>query len=103
MKRRYGGLGSVMSYRSTVALDRLRATEDPYLDDSGGDVYLDYAGAGLPAEAQLSTHVERARLAVLGISTPHPRNMSPFLPPTPRPVPGRWAKRTHSGRGPNWS
>ena len=91
-----------MSYRSTVALDRLRATEDPYLD-SGGDVYLDYAGAGLPAQAQLSTHVERPGWRSSRISTPHPRNMSPFLPPTPRPRAGWWAKRTHSGRGPNWS
>ncbi len=51
---------SYPGYRSTVALDRLRATEYPYLD-AGGHVYLDYAGAGLPAQAQLSAHIERAR------------------------------------------
>ena len=52
---------SYPGYRSTVALDRLRATEYPYLD-AGGHVYLDYAGAGLPAQAQLSAHIgEEAR------------------------------------------
>ena len=47
-------------YRSTVLLDRLRATEYPYLD-AGGHIYLDYTGAGLPAHAQLAAHAERIR------------------------------------------
>ena len=45
-------------YRSTALLDRLRATEYSYLD-AGGHVYLDYTGAGLPAQAQLAAHAER--------------------------------------------
>jgi hypothetical protein len=40
-------------------LDRLRATEYSYLAAAGGHVYLDYTGAGLPAQAQLAAHGER--------------------------------------------
>src|SRR5258708_32651975 len=47
-------------YRSTAQLDRLRAAEYSYLD-AGGHIYLDYTGAGLPAEAQLRAHAERIR------------------------------------------
>ena len=36
----------------------LRATEYSYLD-AGAHVYLDYTGAGLPAQAQLCAHAER--------------------------------------------
>src|SRR5215472_8518560 len=55
-----GFLSAYPSYRSTMLLDRLRATEYSYLDE-GGHVYLDYAGAGLPAQAQLHAHAERIR------------------------------------------
>jgi selenocysteine lyase/cysteine desulfurase len=53
-----GFLAAYPGYRSTVLLDRLRATEYSYLD-AGRHVYLDYAGAGLPAQAQLAAHAER--------------------------------------------
>ena len=43
-----GFLSACPDYRGTALLDRLRATEYSYLDE-GGHVYLDYAGAGLPA------------------------------------------------------
>ena len=55
-----GFLAAYPGYRSTVLLDRLRASEYSYLD-AGGHVYLDYAGAGLPANAQLAEHAERIR------------------------------------------
>ena len=55
-----GFLAAYPGYQSTTALDRLRATEYSYLD-AGGHVYLDYAGAGLAAHAQLAAHVERIR------------------------------------------
>jgi selenocysteine lyase/cysteine desulfurase len=47
-------------YDSTAVLDRLRAGEYAYLDRSD-HVYLDYAGSGLPAAAQLRVHAERLR------------------------------------------
>ncbi len=53
-------LSAYPGYRSTVLLDRLRAAEYSYLDE-GGHVYLDYGGAGLPAQAQLRAHAERIR------------------------------------------
>jgi selenocysteine lyase/cysteine desulfurase len=55
-----GFLSAYPGYRNTVLLDRLRANEYSYLD-LGGHVYLDYAGAGLPARAQLAEHAERIR------------------------------------------
>jgi selenocysteine lyase/cysteine desulfurase len=55
-----GFLSAYPSYRSTTLLDKLRATEYSYLDE-GGHVYLDYTGAGLPAQAQLHAHAERIR------------------------------------------
>jgi selenocysteine lyase/cysteine desulfurase len=58
-------------YRSTALLDRLRVTEYSYLD-AGGHVYLDYTGAGLPAQAQLSAHAERMRGGCFG--NPHSAN-----------------------------
>ena len=58
-------------YRSTASLDRLRATEYSYLD-AGGHVYLDYTGAGLPAQAQLAAHAERIRGRCFG--NPHSEN-----------------------------
>ena len=47
--------GLLSVYRRTSPLDRLRADEYSYLD-AAGHVYLDYAGAGLPAQAQLAAH-----------------------------------------------
>jgi selenocysteine lyase/cysteine desulfurase len=58
-------------YGSTPLLDRLRATEYSYLD-RGGHIYLDYAGAGLPAQAQLGAHAERIRGGCWG--NPHSQN-----------------------------
>jgi hypothetical protein len=63
-----GFLSAYPGYRSTMLLDRLRATEYSYLDASG-HVYLDYTGAGLPAQAQLSAHAERIRGGCFG--NPH--------------------------------
>ena len=52
-------------YDGTAALDRLRATEYSYLDRTE-QVYLDYAGSGLPATAQLRVHAERLRAGCFG-------------------------------------
>jgi selenocysteine lyase/cysteine desulfurase len=53
-------LSAYPGYQGTALLDRLRASEYSYLD-AEGHVYLDYAGAGLPAQAQVSEHAERIR------------------------------------------
>ncbi len=66
-----GFLSAYPGYRSTALLDRLRATEFSYLD-AGGHVYLDYAGAGLPAQARLAAHAERMPGPWLG--NPHSDN-----------------------------
>lgn len=66
-----GFLSAYPGYQSTALLDRLRATEYSYLD-AGGHVYLDYTGAGLPAQAQLSVHAERLRGRCFG--NPHSEN-----------------------------
>jgi Aminotransferase class-V len=66
-----GFLLSYPGYRSTALLDRLRATEYSYLD-AGGHTYLDYTGAGLPAQAQLNAHTERLRARCFG--NPHSEN-----------------------------
>src|SRR5579872_537488 len=63
-----GFLAAYPGYRSTALLDELRATEYSYLD-AGGHAYLDYTGAGLPAQAQLAAHSERIRSACFG--NPH--------------------------------
>ncbi|HEX4789266.1 MAG TPA: aminotransferase class V-fold PLP-dependent enzyme [Actinospica sp.] len=55
-------------YAATSLLDELRAREYGYLD-SGGHVYLDYAGAGLPALAQIDAHALRLRADCYG--SPH--------------------------------
>jgi selenocysteine lyase/cysteine desulfurase len=55
-------------YQSTSRIDDLRATEYGYLDERG-EVYLDYAGAGLPARAQLRAHAERISSGYFG--NPH--------------------------------
>ena len=66
-----GFLSAYPGYRSTALLDRLRATEYSYLD-AGGQVYLDYTGAGLPAQTQLTAHAERVRGRCFG--NPHSEN-----------------------------
>jgi selenocysteine lyase/cysteine desulfurase len=66
-----GFLSAYPGYRSTALLDRLRATEYSYLD-GGGHVYLDYAGAGLPAQAQIRAHAERMGGRCFG--NPHSEN-----------------------------
>src|SRR5215475_2168984 len=58
-------------YDRTAAFDALRATEYSYLDETG-QLYLDYAGAGLPARAQLTEHAERLRSRCFG--NPHSEN-----------------------------
>lgn len=64
-------LAAYPDYGTTAALDRLRSTEYAYLDD-GGVVYLDYAGAGLAATAQLRAH--RDRLTERCFGNPHSEN-----------------------------
>jgi selenocysteine lyase/cysteine desulfurase len=66
-----GFLSACPGYQSTALLDRWRATEYSYLDE-GGHVYVDYAGAGLPARAQLAAHAERMRGRCFG--NPHSEN-----------------------------
>jgi selenocysteine lyase/cysteine desulfurase len=58
-------------YLATTGLDELRAAEYGYLD-AGGHVYLDYTGAGLPAEAQVRAHVQRLGERCFG--NPHSEN-----------------------------
>jgi selenocysteine lyase/cysteine desulfurase len=64
-------LAAYPDYASTSRLDELRASEYAYLD-AGGHVYLDYAGAGLAADAQLRAHAERLRGGCFG--NPHSEN-----------------------------
>ena len=66
-----GFLSAYPGYRSTALLDWLRATEYSYLD-AGGHVYLDYTGAGRPAQAQLAAQAERMRGRCFG--NPHSEN-----------------------------
>jgi selenocysteine lyase/cysteine desulfurase len=68
----HGFLAAYPGYRDTELLDRLRATEYAYLD-AGGHTYLDYTGAGLPAQAQLRAHVERMGGGCFG----NPHSVSP--------------------------
>jgi selenocysteine lyase/cysteine desulfurase len=58
-------------YATTSGLDDLRAAEYAYLD-RGGHTYLDYTGAGLPADAQLRVHATRVRGGCFG--NPHSEN-----------------------------
>lgn len=58
-------------YETTRRLDELRATEYSYLDDQG-QVYLDYTGAGLAADAQHGAH--HARLTSGAFGNPHSVN-----------------------------
>jgi len=66
-----GFLSAYPGYRRTAPLDRLRSTEYSYLD-ADGHIYLDYAGAGLPAQSQLTGHTERMRGRCFG--NPHSEN-----------------------------
>jgi selenocysteine lyase/cysteine desulfurase len=69
--RREEFLAAYPAYRRTAVLDRLRADEYGYLD-ARGHVYLDYTGAGLPAQAQLAAHTARMRGGCFG--NPHSEN-----------------------------
>ena len=64
-------LAAYPGYATTGRIDELRAAEYSYLD-AGGHVYLDYTGAGLAADAQLRTHVQRLRGGCFG--NPHSEN-----------------------------
>jgi selenocysteine lyase/cysteine desulfurase len=66
-----GFLAAYPGYRETGVLDALRADEYGYLDD-GGHTYLDYAGAGLPARAQLRGFADRMQGSCYG--NPHSQN-----------------------------
>jgi selenocysteine lyase/cysteine desulfurase len=59
------------SYLATTGLDELRAAEYRYLD-AEGHAYLDYTGAGLPAEAQVRAHAQRLGERCFG--NPHSEN-----------------------------
>ena len=49
-----------LRYDDTTVLDELRRSDFTRLD-TGGHVYLDYTGAGLYADRQLSEHLELLR------------------------------------------
>ncbi|MGK5740394.1 aminotransferase class V-fold PLP-dependent enzyme [Micromonospora sp. URMC 103] len=59
------------AYAATRRIDALRATEYQHLDRDG-HVYLDYAGAGVPARAQVVAHQERLLAGLYG--NPHSEN-----------------------------
>ncbi|HEU0246646.1 MAG TPA: aminotransferase class V-fold PLP-dependent enzyme [Gaiellaceae bacterium] len=59
------------AYSDTGVLDELRRSDYARLDQ-GGHVYLDYTGAGLYADWQLSEHLELLRASVFG--NPHSLN-----------------------------
>jgi selenocysteine lyase/cysteine desulfurase len=69
--RREEFLAAYPAYRRTAVLDRLRDGEYGYLD-AQGQAYLDYTGAGLPAQAQLAAHAARVRGGCFG--NPHSEN-----------------------------
>jgi selenocysteine lyase/cysteine desulfurase len=70
-QRRAAFLAAYPGYARTRSLDALRAAQYPYLD-ANGQIYLDYAGAGLPALAQLDAHTTRLRGGCFG--NPHSEN-----------------------------
>src|SRR6266545_4786106 len=61
-------------YDDTTVLDELRRSDFTRLD-TGGHVYLDYTGAGLYADRQLSEHLELLRANVFG----NPHSVNPTL------------------------
>jgi selenocysteine lyase/cysteine desulfurase len=58
-------------YAATTRIDELRATEYAHLD-RGGEVYLDYTGAGVYADSQIRAH--RERLVSRAYGNPHSEN-----------------------------
>jgi selenocysteine lyase/cysteine desulfurase len=66
-----GFLTSYPGYAATRVLDDLRAAEYGYLD-AGGHTYLDYTGAGMPAQAQLRSFAARMQGSCFG--NPHSEN-----------------------------
>ncbi|MCG5454102.1 aminotransferase class V-fold PLP-dependent enzyme [Micromonospora sp. PSH03] len=58
-------------YAATGRIDELRATEYRHLD-TDGQVYLDYAGAGVAAQAQVRSHHDRLLAGLY--SNPHSEN-----------------------------
>ncbi|MEU1586504.1 aminotransferase class V-fold PLP-dependent enzyme [Micromonospora sp. NPDC005710] len=58
-------------YAATARIDELRATEYRHLD-TDGQVYLDYAGAGVAARAQVRAHHDRLLAGLYG--NPHSEN-----------------------------
>ncbi|MFI6762789.1 aminotransferase class V-fold PLP-dependent enzyme [Micromonospora sp. NPDC050417] len=58
-------------YAGTGRIDELRAAEYPHLDRDG-QVYLDYAGAGVAAHAQIEAHHQRLTSGLY--SNPHSEN-----------------------------
>ncbi|MGW5558289.1 aminotransferase class V-fold PLP-dependent enzyme [Micromonospora sp. NPDC003944] len=58
-------------YAATGRIDELRATEYRHLD-TDGQVYLDYAGAGVAAQAQVRAHHDRLLAGLY--SNPHSEN-----------------------------
>ncbi|MFB9233950.1 aminotransferase class V-fold PLP-dependent enzyme [Plantactinospora siamensis] len=66
-------LATTPGYADTARIDQLRAAEYPQLDRDG-QVYLDYAGAGVAARAQLAAHHDRLLSGLY--SNPHSENAS---------------------------
>ncbi|MFN8527378.1 MAG: aminotransferase class V-fold PLP-dependent enzyme [Anaerolineae bacterium] len=61
------------AYRTTFALDKLRASDYARLD-AHGHVYLDYTGGGLYAESQVRAHMAMLHDGVFG--NPHSNNLT---------------------------
>ncbi|MFC4019313.1 aminotransferase class V-fold PLP-dependent enzyme [Micromonospora sp. GCM10011542] len=68
---RTGSPAALPGYAATARIDELRATQYRHLDRQG-QVYLDYAGAGVAAEAQVSAHHDRLLAGLY--SNPHSEN-----------------------------
>ncbi|MFC5923397.1 aminotransferase class V-fold PLP-dependent enzyme [Micromonospora vulcania] len=64
-------LAALPGYADTARIDELRATEYRHLDQDG-QVYLDYAGAGVAARAQVTAHHDRLLAGLY--SNPHSEN-----------------------------
>ncbi|MFI6262728.1 hypothetical protein [Micromonospora sp. NPDC051006] len=121
-----GGPSTAPGYASTARIDELRATEYRHLDRDG-HVYLDYAGAGVAARAQLTAHherllsglygnphsenptsaaagalVESARRAVLDFFRADPAEYAVIFTPNASGACGWSARRTPSGRPARW-
>ncbi|WP_444950670.1 aminotransferase class V-fold PLP-dependent enzyme [Micromonospora ureilytica] len=62
---------SLPGYAATGRIDELRATEYRHLD-TDGQVYLDYAGSGVAAQAQVRAHHDRLLAGLY--SNPHSEN-----------------------------